>query len=286
MKKMLTLFAVILAIGLGAPHAEAKKFGGGKSFGKSYKTAPAQPAAKPVDTKNPALGAQTAPKKSGMMGGLLGGLLAGGLFAYLLGSGAFEGLQGMDFLLIALLALGAVFLIRTLRKGKVATPQPQQAAYAGYQPPQSAAPQQFEQSNSAPQATGFADSDVPFRLPPGFDMNSFLAGARDHYRTLQEAWNKNDLEKVREYVSPELFEQLKVERAELTGDQHTEVMYVDTQLVRADYGSDWAQVSVRFSGRYMDRQEQLEEDIKEVWHLERDLAKNNAPWHIVGIEQL
>ncbi|MCV5540131.1 hypothetical protein OFN30_32860, partial [Escherichia coli] len=84
-----------------------------------------------------------------------------------------------------LLALGAVFLIRTLRKGKVATPQPQQAAYAGYQPPPSAAPQQFEQSNSAPQATGFADSDVPFRLPPGFDMNGFLAGARDHYRTLQ-----------------------------------------------------------------------------------------------------
>ena len=165
-------------------------------------------------------------------------------------------------------------------------PQPQQTAYAGYQPPQSAAPQQFEQSHSAPQATGFADSDVPFRLPPGFDMNGFLAGARDHYRTLQEAWNKNDLEKVREYVSPELFEQLKAERAELTGDQHTEVMYVDTQLVRADYGSDWAQVSVRFSGRYMDRQEQVEEDIKEVWHLERNLAKDNAPWHIVGIEQL
>ena len=285
MKKMLTLFAVILAIGLGAPHAEAKKFGGGKSFGKSYKTAPAQPAAKPVDTKNPALGAQTAPKKSGMMGGLLGGLLAGGLFAYLLGSGAFEGLQGMDFLLIALLALGAIFLIRTLRKGKMAAPQ-QQTAYAGYQPPQSAAPQQFEQNHSAPQATGFADSDVPFRLPPGFDMNGFLAGARDHYRTLQEAWNKNDLEKVREYVSPELFEQLKAERAELSGEQHTEVMYVDTQLVRADYGSDWAQVSVRFSGRYMDRQEQVEEDIKEVWHLERNLAKDNAPWHIVGIEQL
>ena len=105
MKKMLTLFAVILAIGLGAPIAEAKKFGGGKSFGKSYKTAPAQPVAKPVDTKNPTVGAQ-APKKGGMMGGLLGGLLAGGLFAYLLGSGAFEGLQGMDFLLIALLALG------------------------------------------------------------------------------------------------------------------------------------------------------------------------------------
>lgn len=283
MKKMLTLFALILAVGLGAPIAEAKKFGGGKSFGKSYKTAPAQPAAKPVDTKNPTVGAQGAPKKSGMMGGLLGGLLAGGLFAYLLGSGAFEGLQGMDMLLIAALALGAFFLIRALRRSKAAQMPQQQAAYAGYQPQ---APQQFEQSSSAPQATGFADSDVPFRLPPGFDMNGFLSGARDHYRTLQDAWNQNDLEKMREYLSPELFEQLKTERAELAGEQHTEVMYVDTQLVRADHGSDWAQVSVRFSGRYMDRQEQVEEDIKEVWHLERNLAKAGAPWHITGIEQL
>ena len=73
------------------------------------------------------------------MGGLLGGLLAGGLFAYLLGSGAFEGLQGMDFLLIALLALGGVFLFRALRRNKAAAAQPQ-TAYAGYQPPQSAAP--------------------------------------------------------------------------------------------------------------------------------------------------
>ncbi|MGL5450810.1 MAG: Tim44 domain-containing protein [Aeromonas sp.] len=300
MKKMLTLFAMILAIGLGAPHAEAKKFGGGKSFGKTYRTAPAQPAAKPIDNKNPTLGAQAAPKKGGlmggMMGGLLGGLLAGGLFAALMGSGAFEGLQGMDFVLIAILAMGAVFLFRAMRRKKAAALASQQTAYAGYQPPQAPAPQQFEQSNfapsnltqsnNAPQATGFADSDVPFRLPPGFDQNSFVATARDHYRTLQEAWNSNDLEKVREYVTPELFEQLKAERAELTGDQHTEVMYVDAQLVRADYGNDWAQVSIRFTGRYMDRQEQVEEDIKEVWHLERDLAKDNAPWHISGIEQL
>lgn len=285
MKKMLTLFAVILAIGLGAPIAEAKKFGGGKSFGKSFKTAPAQPAAKPVDSKNPTLGAQPAPKKSGLMGGLLGGLLAGGLFAWLLGSGAFEGFQFMDFILIAALALGVMFLLRTLRKGG-APQQRQQTAYAGYQAPQpQAVPQAFQADSAAPQSSGFSDSEVPFRLPPGFDMNAFLAGARDHYRTLQEAWNNNDLEKIREYVSPELFAQLKAERAELSGQQHTEVMYVDTQLVRADHGSDWAQVSVLFSGRYMDRTENLEADIKEVWHLERDLAKANAPWHIVGIEE-
>lgn len=289
MKKLFTLFAVLLAFVLHAPMAEAKKFGGGKSYGKSYRTAPAQPAAKPVDSKNPTLGGQqAAPKKSGLMGGLLGGLLAGGLFAWLLGSGAFEGLQTMDFVLIAALAFGVMFLLRTLRKGGAPQAARPQNAYAGYPPasaPQQPLPQAFQADSAAAQASGFTESDVPFRLPPGFDMNAFLAGARDHYRTLQEAWNKNDLEKVREYVSPELFEQLKGERAELVGEQHTEVMYVDTQLVRADHGSDWAQVSVLFTGRYMDRTENVEADIKEVWHLERDLTKAGAPWHIVGIEE-
>ena len=50
MKKMLTLFALILAIGLGH-HRRGQETGGGKSFGKSYKTAPAQLRGKPVEPR-------------------------------------------------------------------------------------------------------------------------------------------------------------------------------------------------------------------------------------------
>lgn len=39
MKRFFTVFALIVAVSFTAPHAEAKKFGGGKSFGKSFKTA-------------------------------------------------------------------------------------------------------------------------------------------------------------------------------------------------------------------------------------------------------
>ncbi|MGL5949626.1 MAG: Tim44 domain-containing protein [Aeromonas sp.] len=295
MKKFLTICAMICAIGLSAPDAEARKFGGSRSMGKTFRTAPSQPAAatanKPINTQNPTLAGQTS-KKSGFMGGLLGGLLAGGLFAALLGGGAFSGLQGFDMFLIALLVMGGLYFWRSrqrkARQPASTSPFGQQAAYAasglgGH--PHGQHGQHFETATSA-QATGFANSDVPFRLPPGFEMNSFLSGACDHYRTLQGAWNSGDLEKIREYVSPELFEQLRTERASYSGEQHTEVMYVDTQLVRADHGQDWAQVSVKFSGRYMDRQEKVESDINELWHLERDLRAANAPWFIVGIEEL
>ncbi len=77
---------------------------------------------------------------------------------------------------------------------------------------------------------------------------------------------------------------LTAERAKLTGEQHTEVMYVDAELVRADYDANMAQLSIKFSGRYKDSAEGVEEDINDVWHLERDLRKPNAPWLIVGIQ--
>ncbi len=125
---------------------------------------------------------------------------------------------------------------------------------------------------------------MPFNFPPGFDLSGFLNGAREHYRVLQGAWNYNDLDKIREYVSPELYKDLVEERAKLEGEQHTEVMYVDAEVVRADYDGQLAQLSIQFSGRYMDRKEGVEEDITDIWHLERDTRTQNAPWLIVGIQ--
>ncbi|WMC11148.1 Tim44-like domain-containing protein [Oceanimonas pelagia] len=281
MRKLLALFTLIFAVGLTATafDAEARKMGGGsRSIGKSYKTAPAQPAQQNIN-RNTTTQTQPQSKKSGLMGGILGGLLAGGLFAWLLGSGAFEGFQFMDFLLIAGLAIGAVFLLRALKGSKARQQQP---AYNG--------PQRFEAPPAAPAAStasgGFGQTDVPFNLPPGFDLQAFLQGSREHYRTLQEAWNQNNLEKMREYLSPELFAELSRERASLNGNQHTEVMFVDAELVRADHTSYQAQVSLKFSGRYRDSVENVEQDINEIWHLERDLTQPNAPWLIVGLEDL
>lgn len=278
MRKLLALFTLIFAVGISttAFDAEARKLGGGsRSVGKSYQTAPSQPTQQNVN-RNSTNQTQQTGKKSGLMGGLLGGLLAGGLFAYLLGSGAFEGFQFMDFLLIAGLAFAAIMIFRMLRQSKAPAPRP---AYNG--------PQQFEAARPVPAsgaASGFGASDVPFNLPPNFDMQAFLQGSREHYRTLQQAWNQNDLEKIREYVSPELFAELSQERARLSGEQHTEVMFVDAELVRADHDASQAQVSLKFSGRYRDSREAVEQDIREVWHLERDLTRPNAPWLIVGLE--
>ncbi|MGF1784892.1 TIM44-like domain-containing protein [Photobacterium swingsii] len=290
MKRFFTLFALIVAVTFVAPHADAKKFGGGKSFGKSFKTAPAK---KQQPQQTDSIGKQNAnpaaqSSKKGLMGGLLGGLLAGGLLAAFFG-GAFDGIQFMDILIIGLIAFVIFKLFKTMR-GTKSTPMGHREAYAG-NPPQQPKTQQRQaaQANNASSAQpnhGYAstDSDVPFNLPPNFNMNAFLSGSRDHYRVIQGAWNHNELEKIREYVSPALFADLSGERAKLEGEQHTEVMYVDAELVRADYDANMAQLSIQFSGRYKDSHEGVEEDITDVWHLERDLVTPNAPWLIVGIQ--
>lgn len=291
MKRFFTLFALIIAVSFAAPHAEAKKFGGGKSFGKSFKTAPVK---KQQSQQTDTIGKQspTAAKssKKGLMGGLLGGLLAGGLLAAFFG-GAFDGIQFMDILIFGLIAFVIFKLLKTMRGAK-STPMGHREAYAGNSPQRNQ--QQHRQApgmNAAAQQQegtaaddGSTDSDVPFNLPPNFNMNAFLNGSRDHYRVLQGAWNHHKLEKIREYVSPALYADLCAERDKLEGEQQTEVMYVDAELVRADYDANLAQLSIKFSGRYKDRHEGVEEDITDIWHLERDLRVANSPWLIVGIQ--
>ncbi|MDW1972453.1 Tim44 domain-containing protein [Vibrio sp. 945] len=289
MKRLFSIVALLMFTVAVTPIAEAKKFGGSKSFGKSYKTAPA-PKQQQQNTNTVGKDQTTkSSSKKGLMGGLLGGLLAGGLLAAFFG-GAFEGIQFMDILIIGLIA----FVIFKLMRGMLGAKQGsmnqhrQQPAFGGnaskFEQPNM---QNFEQQPNTNNGGfgGFgAQTDVPHNYPPGFDQAAFINGSREHYRILQGAWNHNQLETIEEYVSPSLFEDLKAERAKLDGEQHTDVMYVDAEIVRTDYDANKAQLSLQFSGRYRDTVEGVEEEIEDIWHLERDLTAPNAPWLIVGIQ--
>jgi len=281
MKKFITLLTLIFALFSIAPDADARKFGGKRSIGKTHKTTSQQK--QTTEQKSPQT--QKKSSKKGLMGGLLGGLLAGGLIAAMMGSGAFEGFQMMDFLIIAGLAFIAFKIFKAMSQAKAQAQQGQRPAYAANQ--SQFKHQQDDPATAASSAQGFAQdtNQVPFNLPAGFELSSFLEGSRSHYKTLQQAWNDNDLNKIQEYVTNELYNELSKDRRELTSQPQTEVMFLDAELVRAESSSDVAQISVKFTGRYRDESEQLEEDINEVWHLERQLATPDAPWLIVGIEQ-
>jgi hypothetical protein len=301
LKPLSLLLTLSLMLGLGgfAFDAEAKRLGSGKSFGQSYKTAPAY--APPTSTRPAPTANATNPARppfGGMLGGMMGGLLAGGLLGALFAGGAFQGIQMMDVLILG----GIAFLLYKLmssRRGPTSTAATATAAPAGLSatafdttPPRrvfdvphighgttDTAPTRPAGANN-----GFGADEVPFNFPPGFDLNNFLLGAREHYRTLQTAWNTADFDKIREYVTPSLVNELRAERESLGGDQHTEVLFVDAEIVRADVRGATTELSVKFAGSYRDTVEGTEEAFIDLWHLTRDTASAGAPWMIVGIE--
>lgn len=282
MKSIVSIFSAFLMVMFVSvaviPEAEAKRFGGG-GFGKSFKTSPfskkkASPNQKQTDQKN---GAQQQGKRSGLMGGMLGGLLAGGLFAYLLGSGAFEGLQIMDILLL----VGLFFIVMRLLRGAAGAAQAPVSASNGGQGQQSHQAEYFQAQQTM---SSSEQNEIPMNLPNGFDTDSFLEVADKHYRELQQAWNDGNLEVIREFVDENLFNALAQQRQSLMVPPQTEILDLSSEIVRADYNQSIAQVSILFRGVCKDDLERSQDGIFDIWHLERDLSNTDNPWLIMGIE--
>ncbi|MBB1354934.1 Tim44 domain-containing protein, partial [Pseudoalteromonas sp. SR45-5] len=264
MKNIIVIFSLLALLCTASFDAHArKKFGSSK---RGQTPATQQTAQKQqTDTTTPNATPKATSNKKGIMAGVFGGLLAGGLIAAMLGDD-FEGFQLLEMILLA----GALFILFKLVTGFLRANRAPQLASASTNAQQNA----FKQAPiEQPTSTGFASNtpqgeSVPFNLPPNFDVNGFLQGARSHYHTLQTAWNNADYTTMAEYLSPALVAEFKAER-EAIQSVETEVMFIDAELVRADTNAQSWQVSVRFKGKYRDLGDKKEEPILEIWHLER-----------------
>ncbi len=108
------------------------------------------------------------------MGGILGGLLAGGLLAALFGSGAFEGIQFMDILIIAVLAFILFKIFRSMQQAKAGAQNHNSGhAYAGsaqqgnrgyYHEQNQDQNSAFRQAEQQPQASASQADSVALRV--------------------------------------------------------------------------------------------------------------------------
>jgi len=64
----------------------------------------------------------------------------------------------------------------------------------------------------------------------------------------------------------------------------TEILDLSAEIVRADNNGKAAEISILFRGLCKDELEKSQDGIYDIWHLERDLTAENAPWLIIGIE--
>ena len=275
---MQRFLSIALALCLGLTFsidADAKRFGGGKSWGAKPKHSQmqkqqAQPAA------GQAAGKQTAAAgaKPGI-GGMLMGMAAGGLLASMFMGGAFEGLQIMDILIFGLIAFVIFKLIASRRR------QMPQAATAGGPAMQ----REVHNANQSIFGGSSAAARPVIQAPAWFNESSFLQAAEGHFNALQQHWDANEMHLIAEFVTPEMLTFLTTERSSL-GDamQSTYIDDLTVQLDGLDEQSDLTVATITFHGIAKTSRFDQGEAFSESWRMERKNG-DNQPWLIAGIRQ-
>ena len=278
MQRVLSIFMALCISLTFALDAHAKRFGGGKSFGSapSHQTrqAPQQTQAAPSQAGKQAA---AAPSGASRWLGPLAGLAAGGLLASMFMGDGFEGIQFMDILIFGLIAF---LLFRFL----AARRRQQQPAMAGHAPMQREMPQQPATSIFGGSAAPVAAAPV-INAPAWFNEQNFVAAARVHFLSLQQHWDANEMDKIAEFVTPQLLGFLKQERAEI-GDayQSTYIDDLQIQLDGVDDNAEKTTATLTFSGVAKTSRFDQGEPFSESWRMER-VQGENQPWLVAGIRQ-
>lgn len=293
---------------------EAKRLGGGRPAGiqRSVPTrAPDAPPPKPAQPTNAttpaqgaAAGAAAAPARRSWMGpiaGLAAGLGIAALMSHLGLSEAFG-----NFLMMALLAVAAVFLIRWLmrrfgagqggaqgaRLAGAGAPFPSGPAHAGRPGAQGLQRQSIGGSSAGGLggAAGGLGATGPVAaagaVPEGFDAAGFERIAKMIFIRLQAANDEANVEDLRKFTTPELFASLRLDLQERgPAAQRTDVLQLDAELVdTAQEDGQWL-ASVRFHGLIREEVDAGAERFNELWHLVKPVD-GSREWAIAGITPL
>lgn len=292
---ILALGVGILSLGLVVSEAEAARMGGGKSFGmqrNNISKQPSQPtqnsaAPAPAAPATPGAAPAATPKRNWM--GPLAGLAAGlGIAALMSHLGLGEGMG--NFLMIALLAMAAFFVIRLLffRKAPAPTNRADPMQYAGVGGPNMSpmpVPPLFPTGGVAA-ASDVAAVGITRNVPVDFDVEGFLRIAKLNFVRLQAANDARNSDDLREFLAPELFAEVKLQMDERgASPQVTDVVSLNAELLEVISEPSRHIASVRFSGLIREEVGAVAAPFDEVWNLIKP-TEGNRGWQVAGIQQL
>jgi len=273
MKRFLLVLTIALSsITLLAANAEARRFGGGGSFGKQRTIAPQQLQKAPAAAPAPAAPAAAPAAGNKWLGPLAGLAIGAGLGAMFAGGGMGGAFSGI-LMLLAVVAL-VMFLIAKFRK-----PQQPAMQYAGNGTNTGYTPQQ-------PQYAGSSSTPLTANIPADFPVESFLRSAKMSFIRLQAANDRKDLNDIREYTTPEMFAEVSMQLQERgSATQTTDVIAVNADLLEVVTENNHAIASVRMTGQLAENKG-APENFDEIWHVQKDLQDDKAMWLLSGIQQV
>jgi predicted lipid-binding transport protein (Tim44 family) len=305
------MVGLIAAGTLASLDAEARRMGGGRSFGRQSnessmtqrqstppsQSAPGQAAqaqrAQPAPAPTPA----AQPGRSRWLGpiaGLAAGLGIAALLSHFGLGGAFAGAMS-NFIMIALIAMVAIWLIRKfLARKRDTTP-----AYAGGAPTLNAGGTGYSQEPryAAPPSGSYLDQQQGNPLntpqiaaapsvPANFDSDAFLRNAKVYFVRLQAAWDAGNMNDIREFTTPEMFAEVRIDLdSRGTQPNQTDVVQLNADLLGVEDRADEYLASVRFSGLMRETAGGGAEPFTEIWNLSKS-TKTGEGWLLAGIQQV
>ena len=300
--KTLALFAMALTIGFAVPVGEAeatKRLGGGKSIGmqkqmsppaKAPNAAPATTA--PTAAAAPAAGAAAAaPAAAGRswMGPIAG--IAAGLGLAALASHLGFGEELASFMMMALLAFVVIAAVGFFMRKRAMAQQPALAGTGRGNHGMQYSAERMEPAGrtyEAPQNVGAGgtaySANTAANIPADFDVPGFVRNAKVHYIRLQAANDAGNLDDIREFTTPEMFAEIKMDVSERAGaTQHTDVLAIEADVIEVVEEAGRYIVSVRFNGQVREEGGQASA-VDEVWHLVKPI-QGQGGWLLAGIQQ-
>ena len=298
--KSVVVFLVAITASLallvgGMDVAEAKRLGGGQSFGSKFSqsqsvnrnsnsTSLSQPQKATAAQQTNSTLKDSFAKRGGLMG-MLGGLALGGLLGAMFFGGAFNGINFMDVLLFAGLGLAAVMIFRAMASRTRQQTQPAAATAGGYQPQAESEPQpsnEVEQHAVSNHNDGPSLDSLRGAAPKGFDQIAFVDGAKSCFARLQKAWDEGNLADIRQFTTDHVFGEIQDQFQNRIGNSQTEIIDLDAELLSANDLGSKQEAIVLFKAQLREDGNQIHVD--EVWHFIK--ASHNSTWQLEGIQQV
>lgn len=264
-----------------------------------------QPSAVPAAGAAGAAAAARTTQRSGMWKGILGGALLGlGLGALLSHFGIGGALASVisGVLMIGLLLLAVLFVVRMLRR-KDTPANPAFGSGYGNPVPAGAGPNAWAGNGAGGVATPEIGSGLrqpagvslnkpgsaahnQWGVPGDFDQDAFLRHAKASFIRMQAAWDRGDSSDLREFTTPEVFAELKMQIQERGGaTDFTDVVTIDGQLLGIETTATDYLASVQFDGMIRTAPNAPAEPFVEVWNMSKPLSGQGG-WVLAGIQQV
>ena len=116
-------------------------------------------------------------------------------------------------------------------------------------------------------------------------MAGFERNAKVNFVRLQAANDAGDLDDLRQFTTPEIFAELRMDLAERGAvKQKNDVVSIQAEVIEVEESTVGYVVSVRFTGVMRDELDKTDESFDEIWHLEK-LLQGSTGWVVSGIQQ-